>query len=311
MSRRPRAQSEADPPPADLVAELRDVTARYRRGGGVADLSLTVSRGEWLALFGPSGSGKTTVLRLLAGRQEPEAGEVYVRSPRRSAARAMGYAAEENRLSRLLTVRQKLGLQLARSDVPTAHRRRWLADALEALDLYRDRDRHVHELSRGAQDALTLAAAIVHRPSLVLLDNLIARLPEPVTAHLFAYLDACREREGMAVVHATTSSAEAERADRVLMLARGHALDLAPPSELLARHAPERLCVEAADPEAVQRTLRGIFDVEIMETGEGLRFSAADGVATAAHLFRHPAGGIRAVYLRRPSLWEVHEKLRG
>ncbi len=67
----------------------------------------------------------------------------------------------------------------------------------------------------------------------------------------------------------------------------------------------EIVLIEAADPEAVQRTLRGIFDVVMEETPEGLRVSAADAVPIAAYLFRHPAGGFRSVFIRRPTLWDV------
>ena len=67
---------------------------------------------------------------------------------------------------------------------------------------------------------------------------------------------------------------------------------------------------ESQSSSLVQGTLRGIFDVEVEETPDGARFSASDGVAAAAGVFRHPPEGARAVYVRRPTLWDVLQRLR-
>jgi ABC-type multidrug transport system ATPase subunit len=292
--------------------EVSEVSLRYRRGGGVREVSFDASPGESVALFGGAGSGKTTLLRLLAGRLSPDSGVVRVleRAPR-GAARWVGYAPQEPAYPSLFSPHQVLSSVLLRHDVPGPQRPARIVEMLELFDLYEYRDRPARDLSHGERTALTLAAALVFMPSVLLMDNLSAALSAPLAARLHSHLKARRAADGLTVLHAVTRSEEAETADRALLLDAGRVLAFEPPDRLLANHAADTLTVEAADPEAVQRTLRGIFDVEVAATHDGLRFSAADGIATTAGLFRHPTGGVRVVCLRHPSLWDVMDKLKG
>ena len=75
-------------------------------------------------------------------------------------------------------------------------------------------------------------------------------------------------------------------------------------------HGKDTVIVEALYPEDVRKTLRGIFDVEVMETEKGIRFRAMDGQSHAAKLLRAPAGGVRTIYLKKPDLWDVWEDIR-
>lgn len=294
------------------AVELADVSVQFRRGGGLNGISFAAAPGEWVSVFGDTGSGKTTLLRVLAGRVTPDAGMVWVygRTPR-SALRRMGCAMEDSPVNSLFSPNQILGQRLARHDISGAQRAARMAEILDLCGLYADRDRPARELSRGQQTALALAAALVHRPAVLLLDNVTSSLALPRQERLREFLNGLRASQDLCVIQATIHSEEAERADRVLMLDRGSLLACAPPEEMQRQYATDRIVVEAADPRAVQKTLRGIYDLQITETRDGLRLSAMDGLATAAHLFRHPSGGVRTVYIHRPTLWEVLEALRG
>ncbi|HXG23286.1 MAG TPA: ATP-binding cassette domain-containing protein, partial [Chthonomonadales bacterium] len=223
----------------------------------------------------------------------------------------IGYVPEVSALPGLFTPHQVLAQRMVAYKVPSAHRAARMAEMLDLCDLYPHRDHPLRELSQGQRIALGLATALVHHPAVLLLDNVIATLAAHLRKRLQEYLDARRAADGLTLIHATTRSEEAEKADRVLLLEEGRTLAWGKPEALLADHAVDTLTVEAVDTQAVKRTLRGIFDVEITETEDGLRFSAPDGIATTAHLFRHPTGGVRTVYVRRPNLWDVLEKLSG
>jgi ribosome-dependent ATPase len=292
------------------ILDLFEVCYQYRHGG-VKDISFSAASGESIALFGDSGCGKTILLKLLSGQLGPQSGMVRVfgRAPR-SVRKQVGHAAEGARLNPLFTPQQIVSYQVARQDVPGPQRHARTAEALEVTGLSEVRDLPVRELSRGRRTALIIAEALAPRPALLLLDNLISALAPGVADKIFSYLEARRAKDGLTVVHATTASSEAERADKVLLLDAGCPLAFEPPEQLIGRHSADTVTLEAADPEAVQRTLRGIFDVEIEATAKGLIFKAADGMATAAHLFRHPPGGVRTVYVQRPTLWDVIETLK-
>jgi len=266
--------------------------------------------GARLAVFGGVGAGKSAALRVLSGRTAPAQGSVRLlgRTPR-AAAGAVGYAAQTPRLAGLATVYQTLAFHAARAGSGSAQRAAALAGALAACDLQGLRDRLVRELSHRERTLLGIASAIARRPSILFLDDITASLPPATAAALWGHLDDRRLEDGLTVVHATTSSQEAERADVVVLLRAGRVVACESPGALLARAAADTLTVEAADPRAVRRTLRGIFDVEIAECGDSLRFRAADGELAAAGLLRHPTGGVRTIYLRRPTLWDVLDAL--
>jgi len=279
--------------------------ATVRRNGGMEGLSLAVEQGEWLSVFGPAASGKTTVLRILAGELRPESGQTVATPGLRRF-----LVGDERPGPGRLSARNKLLWRLGRLGVSPLRRSARAQEALEVMDLLRAQDVPETALSGGQRIALEIAAALACEPDVLLLDNVTVALAPCVTARLFAFLDDRRAADGLAVVHATTASHEAERADRVLMLDRGRALACGAIEDMMRRYAPDRVTVEAADPSAVRRTLRGIYDVEITETRDGLRFAAADPVDTAANLFRHPPDGMRAVYVARGDLWQVYAALK-
>jgi ABC-type multidrug transport system ATPase subunit len=183
---------------------------------------------------------------------------------------------------------------------------------LELCDLYDIRDRPIRELSSGEKAATVLATAIAPQSQMLVIDDLLGNIPLPLRDRIWSHLQSRRVREPFTSLFATTCSELAERADRVAILDKGRLLAYASPGELLATVAPDRIVIEPADPSSVQRTLRGIFDVEITASGGGLRFSTMDGEASASQLLRRPlsTGSPTTVLVKPPTLWDVLEELR-
>ncbi len=167
------------PPPAPLVSpaslaiELAGVTRTFGRRRAVDGVDLALHAGDCLALFGPNGAGKTTLLRIIAGLLRPTAGTVRVgdKSLRDdSAARGhVGLISHQSMLYRALTARENVEFAAKLYGVRDPH-----AAATHALERMRVLDRAnapVRSLSRGLQQRVSIARAIVHQPSLVLLDE--------------------------------------------------------------------------------------------------------------------------------------------
>jgi ABC-2 type transport system ATP-binding protein len=157
------------PAPAAWCSGLRK---RYGRRVAVEDVSLTVGRGEVVGLLGPNGAGKTTVIKVLLGLVRPDAGEVLLlgRPASDPAARArVGYLPELFRYQPWLTAAEVLALhvRLAGAGVPAAEQRSCLA-LVGLADRAGDR---VGGFSKGMQQRLGLAVALVARPELVVLDE--------------------------------------------------------------------------------------------------------------------------------------------
>src|SRR3712207_513272 len=157
------------PSPAVWCSGLRK---RYGRRTAVDDVSFAVGRGEVLGLLGPNGAGKTSVIKMLLGLVRPDAGEVLLLGRRSSDPRsrsAVGYLPELFRYQPWLTASEVLDLhvRLARVPVPVAERQECLA----LVGLAERAGDRVGGFSKGMQQRLGLAVALVARPELVVLDD--------------------------------------------------------------------------------------------------------------------------------------------
>jgi heme exporter protein A len=189
----------------------------------VDGVSFTLDAGDCLALFGPNGAGKTTLLRLLAGLLSPEQGHASINGlPLRAGPAARAQVGLVSHSSMLY------GTLSARENVEFAARLYWLPDprdaALDALSTMRVRDRAdtpVRALSRGLQQRVSIARAIVHAPRVLLCDEPYTGLDDAGSAALTAAL-AERREAGAALVLVTHNLAEGlEIATQAAIMRRG------------------------------------------------------------------------------------------
>jgi len=208
--------------PASDAVWCSGLRKRYGRQVAVADVSLTVARGEVLGLLGPNGAGKTSVIKMLLGLVRPDAGEAILlgrpaRDPRSRA--NVGYLPELFRYQHWLTATEVLALhvRLAGADVPAAEQRECLA----AVGLARRAGDRVGGFSKGMQQRLGLAVALVARPQLVILDEPTSAL-DPVGRADIRSLLLSLKNSGVAVLLNSHLIGEVERVcDRVVILDRG------------------------------------------------------------------------------------------
>jgi ABC-2 type transport system ATP-binding protein len=209
---------------------------RYRRRVAVDDVSFTVDRGEVVGLLGPNGAGKTTVIKILLGLVRPDAGEVLLlgRPGGEPRARArVGYLPELFRYQPWLTAAEVLALhvRLAGAAVPQGERRECLA----LVGLADRADDRVGGFSKGMQQRLGLAVALVARPELVVLDEPTSALDPLGRADVRDLLLALRDRR-VAVLLNSHLIGEVERVcDRVVILDRGRVAAAGTLPELLGR----------------------------------------------------------------------------
>ena len=170
----PAATTTTLPPPGAPVCETVALVRRFGRRRAVSDVNLVIRAGECVALFGPNGAGKTTLLRLLAGLLRPTSGEIRVLGkPLGGGAIAergrVGLISHQSMLYDVLTVRENVMFAARLHGVPDAESA--TAAALQRLGLDARALTPVRSLSRGWQQRVSIARAIVHEPALVLLDE--------------------------------------------------------------------------------------------------------------------------------------------
>jgi len=207
--------------------------------------TLDVRRGEVLGLIGPNGAGKSTFIRTVAGLLAPDAGEIVVlgESPGRRVADRIGYMTQSAALYDDLSVRENLAFFARVYGMSPSAASARIGELLEMLRLTDKTDRPVHELSGGQKQLANLACAMVHRPSLLLLDEPTVGIDPELRRDLWVRFAEVRDA-GATILVTTHVMDEADRCDRIAFVADGRVLDVGTADALRARNASDT--IEAA-----------------------------------------------------------------
>ena len=222
------------------VVSLAHVSRRFGDVRAVDDVDLAVERGELLAVLGPSGGGKSTLLRLIAGLERPDDGEIRIDGrtvadgsrrfvpPER---RRVGLVFQDHALFPHLTVARNIAFGLPRR--PRAARLERVRELLALVHLDAHADRYPHELSGGEQQRIALARALAPRPAVVLLDEPFASLDPDLRRSLAADVARVLRAAGTTAVLVTHDRDEAFAvADRVGVIHDGRLVQLDTPTGL-------------------------------------------------------------------------------
>ncbi len=227
-----------------IVISVTGLTKRFPAISepAVSDLSFDVLEGETLALLGPSGCGKTTTLRLLAGFEVPDAGEVrlqekVVASPREwtpPERRGMGMVFQNFALFPHLTVAQNVGYGLHR--LRNGEKRQRIAEALELVGMTGFGERYPHEISGGQQQRVALARALAPKPVVLLMDEPFGSLDTALRSEMRREVKAILQQAKTTTIIVTHDQEEAfSLADRVLILNKGRMAQFDTPDEIYHR----------------------------------------------------------------------------
>jgi len=245
------------------MIEFAHVTRKYGQKTAVDDLSLAIPRGELFALLGPNGAGKTTTIKMLVGLLRPSRGDVRVCghdlvSDPRGAHLHLGYVPDEPCLYDKLTAREFLGFIAAMYGIPRHLAGKRIAREIECFELQEFADDLAEDYSLGMKQRLVFAAAFIHDPDVIVLDEPMVGL-DPRSVRIVKDLLKARTAEGMTVFMSTHTLAMAEEmADRMGIMVRGQLRFLGTVAELRDQMAIETSSLEQLYLEltSVRSTLR-------------------------------------------------------
>jgi ABC-2 type transport system ATP-binding protein len=293
------------------MLELRHLARRYGQTVALDGLSLEVPDGEVVGFVGPNGAGKTTAMRIALGVLEPDAGDVLWRGEpiTREHQRRFGYMPEERGLYPKMRVDRHLRYLAALHGRDTAAAADAAARWIERLGIAERAEQRVEELSLGNQQRVQLAAALVHDPPVLILDEPFSGL-DPIGADVMAEVLAERAADGAAVIFSSHQLELVERiCDRVAIVDRGRIVAAGRVDELRAERSRPRLrvVVEGA-PDGWAARIAGVQVVGRDE--RGVLLELADGADDQQVLeAARRAGRVRLFAPARPTLAELFREV--
>ncbi|WEL25971.1 ABC transporter ATP-binding protein [Haloferax volcanii] len=231
--------SETDDADAGGVLELDGVSKSYGTESVIDDLSLSVEEGEILTLLGPSGCGKTTTLRLIAGLDRPDGGEVRLNGNvvsggdtfRAPEERGVGVVFQEFALFPHLTAAENIAFGL--KDLSESERDERVADLLDLVGLETQGDSYPDELSGGQQQRVALARSLAPEPAILLLDEPFSNLDVDLRVQMREEVRRILKEAGVTAVSVTHDQEEAMSiSDRVAVMNDGDLEQVGEPEQV-------------------------------------------------------------------------------
>ncbi len=219
----------------EALVQINNVVKHYTRGKQKVEvlhgITLTIPKGDFVALMGPSGSGKTTLLNLIGGLDQPTGGEILIDGQRidrmssgelsRWRARHVGFVFQFYNLLPVLTAVRNVELPLLLSKMGSAERLKRANVALEIVGL-KDRAGHKpKELSGGQEQRVAIARALVSDPTLLVCDEPTGDLDRKTADEILTLLQRLNREYGKTIVMVTHDPKAAEYASRVVHLDKG------------------------------------------------------------------------------------------
>lgn len=258
------------------------LTKQYGSFTAVDGLSMQVRRGELLGFLGVNGAGKSTTINMLSTLLKPDAGtaEVCGHALGReddAIRRCIGVVYQHNCLDALMSVRENLLLRgmlygMSRSD---AQARMAQLERMLALDELLPR--RYGKLSGGQKRRCEIAAALMHAPKVLFLDEPTTGLDPATRKDVWSAIDALRKTAGMTVLLTTHYMEEAAEADRIVVISKGRMMALGTPFELKERYAADHVrvhCTAQARPQVMQRLAAA--GLQPVEEPSGAAFTVRD-----------------------------------
>lgn len=292
---------------SEILIEAHGLTRRYGGLTVVDDLSLTLRKGEILGLLGPNGAGKSTTMKMLTGTLAPSAGSVAIKGvsmaedPKR-AKQALGYLPEQPPVYPELTVDEYLDFAAGLHGLRGPVRQQALASAKRDCGLEEVSRRLIGNLSKGFQQRVGLAQAIIHRPPVVILDEPTVGL-DPIQIRDIRGLIAALAQNHSVILSSHILPEIQAVCSRVMIIARGRAVyDQPVIATRDARFESVRVSLRRPPPVSALKAIDGIHQVVAIESGSFELHCKAD---------QDPRDGIVDAAARGDwGLFELHARTR-
>ena len=223
---------------AEISLELKEIKKSFTEGEAVLDnISLEISKGEFITLLGSSGCGKTTTLRIIAGLEQPDAGSVWLDGREVTGLepnqRDVNTVFQNYALFPHMNVAENIGYGLKLKKVPKSEIRKKVSQMLELVQLEGYEKRKPSELSGGQKQRVAIARALVNNPKVLLLDEPLGALDLQLRRAMQIELKHLQKKLGITLIYITHDQEEAiNMSDRIAVMRDGRIEQIGTPDEI-------------------------------------------------------------------------------
>ncbi len=230
----------------DEACSVKSVKKSFGRTVAVNDVTLSIHHGEIFALVGPNGAGKTTLIKLILGMLKPDHGKILVLDAsipkeRGKILQKLGYLPQERALYESLTVRENLWFFGKIKGMEKRYLKERMQELIEQLELTDHENKLVMHCSGGIQQRTALAAAVIHEPNFLILDEPTVGLDPLLRVEFWEYFHDLQKKKEVTVLLTTHYLQEAEEADRVCLMQDGKILVIDTPQGLKKSHVEDNM----------------------------------------------------------------------
>lgn len=217
--------------------EVKGLSKSFGKFNASKDVSFTIEKGKLIGLLGPSGSGKTTVLRMIAGLESPDTGDIIINGIKvndiHAGKRGIGFVFQNYALFRHMSVYENIAFGLKLQKLSSEEIRERVGELIELIGLNGLEKRYPHQLSGGQRQRVAFARAIAPRPELLLLDEPFAAIDAKVRKELRSWLKEMVKKLSITSIFVTHDQEEAvEIADEIIVMNKGQVEQKGSPTDI-------------------------------------------------------------------------------
>jgi len=251
------------------MIEVKNLTKKFGQTVAVDDISFSIQKGEIIGLLGPNGAGKTTTMRILTGFLSSDSGSVKIngidieKNPV-EAQKKIGYLPENNPLYKNMQVAEFLDLAASLHQIPKNKRKEALDFAVKSVNIEKVYYRPIGELSKGYKQRVGIAAALIHRPEIIILDEPTEGLdPNQRTEIRQLIKDLSKEHTIIMSTHVMQEASAV--GSRMLIINKGKIIADGTPEQLSKLSKRENVLALELEGEKVEEELQSIKNVKKVE----------------------------------------------
>jgi ABC-2 type transport system ATP-binding protein len=292
------------------VIEVRELRHSYGDRAALKGISFGVNTGEIFALLGPNGSGKTTLFRILSTLMLPSGGSALIagydaaKQPD-EVRRRIGVVFQSQSVDVKLSAAENLWHQGHLYGLQGSELKTRISEMLGRVALSDRANDRVETFSGGMQRRVELAKGLMHRPSVLLLDEPTTGLDPGARRDLWLYLQELRSQEHVSIIVTTHLMEEAERCDRLAILSEGQIVALGTPAELRSQIGGDVILLESESAASLAARIEQRFGLAATVMDNHVRMERKEGHRFVTDLVEAFPGEVQSISVSKPTLEDV------